>query len=284
MLLNKEKLHESMVNAEIQKMQRIRPPHGDGEGISIRPSRFRGVVDQYGHECGTVTKQYRLVSNPELVSAVDLASDNMGMDLQAGRGYYYNGRSSYTFYLPGEYNVPGDPSGLRPQITLGNAYGGRAALTGTAGVFRLVCTNGMTVGETVRADYQRHIGDFDLMKFVEDLLFAVVARAEAHKLVARQAADMAFETVVSQALNEADAADRERNRLFIVDMAKGTPKKYQRPLRDALSDNRNQLGHTVWSILQAISEVSTHDMTGWAAGDWQRKHTNKLIETVGITV
>lgn len=283
MLLHKEKLAGSTVGATVQSMQRIVGRNEQGETL-IKHSRFKDVVDENGHECGTVTKHYRLVTNGDLVAAMDLASDELGIDIEAGHGRYYNGRAQYTMYLGDEYRVPGDASGLRPQIVIGNSYGGKASLSGKAGVYRLVCTNGMIAGKVVRADYQRHIGEFDLLPFVCNLMSAVIQRAEEHKQIAIVAANTEFNTKVNEVLDEAIKAERERNRKFIQDLAENTPKKYHRQLRGAILENRRELGNTVWAISQAIAEVATHDMQGWSADTWQHKQTDRLFALAGVAV
>lgn len=277
MLLEKQNLDGSYPGAVVQRTQRI------VDADHVRLSRFHSVVDDNGYETGSVTKHYQLVKNADLIGAIDLASDNIGLDITAGSGRYYHGRSQYTFYLPDSFRVPGDPSDIRPQIVLGNSYGGKAALTGTAGVYRVICTNGMIAGKVVRADYQRHIGSFDLLPFVTELITAVVSRANEYQTMALVAAETAFHTRVNAALSGAAAADLERNRAFLVDLAATTPKKYRSALKDSILSNRRELGETVWGILQAIAEVSSHDMAGsWAADTWQHKQTEKVLVLAGI--
>ena len=63
-----------------------------------------------------------------------------------------------------------------------------------------------------------------------------------------------------------------------------TPKKYHPTLVNALTSNRNEMGDTVWAIMQAVSEVSTHDMVGLNAQDWQLRQTNMVLNRAGILV
>lgn len=270
MLINKDRIAPAVRGAEVRRMhyegRKLDLSLGAGPPDHYR-SRFNAVVDDKGYECGAVTKRYRLVTHGDLVAAADLASDRLGVDLECGKARYHRGQFKVDLYMPGDFNVPGDPSGLRPQVTLGNSYGGTAALTGRAGVYRLVCTNGMVMGKTIRADYQKHVGNFNVMAFVENLLGAVIARAEEYK----QVSVMASQT----------AADVDAVELIIRET---TPKKYHRTLHQAVRTNVTDLGPTVWAMLQAISEVSTHDMRGLNATDWQTRHTNRVLELAGITV
>lgn len=263
MLLNKDKIAYALVGAEKRTMFYV-DPEAYGER---RKSRFQSIVDAKGHECGAVTSRYRLIRHGDLVAAADLASDKLGINLECGKVIYHRGRFSTDLYMPTDFNVPGDPSGIRPQITLGNSYGGTAALTGRAGVFRLICTNGTIIGQTIRADYQKHVGDFDVMKFVENLMLAVVCRAEEYQRVALQAAQTEANVEVVETL-----------------IRETTPKKYHATLHGAVESNVLTMGPTVWAIMQAISEVSTHDMKGLNATDWQIRHTNQVLAGAGILV
>ena len=127
MLLNKAKIQPAIINAVTVPMS-FQPTGVDYPKVS----RFKTVLDNRGHECGAVTKHYRLVNNGDLVAAVDLASDKLGLDLECGTARYVNGKFRATFWMNDEFRVPGDASGVRPQIELGNSYGGTAALSGGA--------------------------------------------------------------------------------------------------------------------------------------------------------
>jgi hypothetical protein len=270
MLINKERIAPAVRGARVHQLYYARDKEDTLSMIAIpehRRSRFNAIIDDRGYECGAVTKRYRLVTHGDLVAAADLASDRLGVDLECGKARYHRGQFKVDLYMPGDFNVPGDPSGLRPQVTLGNSYGGTAALTGRAGVYRLVCTNGMVIGKTIRADYQKHVGNFNVMAFVANLLAAVIARAEEYK----QVSVMASQT----------AADVDAVELIIRET---TPRKYHRALHQAVRTNVTDLGPTVWAMLQAISEVSTHDMRGLNATDWQTRHTNRVLELASITV
>lgn len=261
MLLNKEQAMAYALRAELRTMF-----YAEALG-ERRKSRFRSVVDVNGYECGAVTNRYRLVTHGNMLAAADLASDKLGVDLECGRAHYHRGKFSVSLYMPDEFRVPGDPSGIRPQIALGNSYGGSAALTGRAGVYRLICSNGAIIGQTVRQDYQKHVGHFDVMKFVEDLMLAVVCRAEEYKKTALQAAETAVKVDAVEEL-----------------IRSATPKKYHATLHTAVETNTLLMGPSVWAIMQAISEVSTHDMKGLNAADWQTRQTNRVLADAGILV
>jgi len=153
MLTRKDRLRDSVVDAKI---------HTVAHAADLRVSRFGMVTDERGHECGAVGPNYRLVRNADLIASVDLTCDKLGLDLEVERGLYGGGKSAYTFLLPEAWKVPGDTSDLKSNITVGNGYGGTKNLWGTGGTYRMICTNGMSVGTIVSQMRQRHIGEFDV--------------------------------------------------------------------------------------------------------------------------
>jgi hypothetical protein len=58
----------------------------------------------------------------------------------------------------------GEIGGLIPTITLSNANDGTAAFKFLAGLFRLICSNGLMVGRTFNSVSVRHLGDRDALQ------------------------------------------------------------------------------------------------------------------------
>lgn len=274
MLTRKERLDGSIVDAQI---------HTTALARDLRISRFGTVVDEYGHECGAVSHHYRLVRNADLIAALDLASDKIGIDLECSGGRYHHGRSKYTMFLPGEWKVPNDHSGIRSNVTVNNGYGGTNKITGTTGTFRLICTNGMAVGTILASMKQRHIGPFDLMKMVEQLLLDTMEQAAIEQKRAITAGETPYEWRSHEARSEEDKEVRRSNHKVLIEIGKDTPKKYQEPLARAIVESEEMLGRTVWAMVQAIAEIAEHDMKGSiAANAWRRRNQVKIMETVGI--
>lgn len=276
MIHNKQILASHTIDACLVSMQQVR------EGGPL-PSRFKSVVDSKGYECGAVTDQYQLVRNADLIAAADLASDKLGVPLEAVSGRYIKGRSRYRFFLPDTYKVPDDPSDMRMQFDLRNSYGCTNMVTGTLGAFRVVCTNGMVIGKVAVASRRKHTQNLNVMDYVEDLLATVVARAEAYKLIAEITASMAFEYRIDEAMDEAVKAARRPGHKLLTDIAKDTPKRYHQALKRAIRTNREEIGRTIWALLQAVSEVATHDMRDtWARDDWQARQVARIHTYAGV--
>jgi len=278
MLENREALRNAMVRAHKRAVM-VMGDHGTPD-----LTRFDVIQDDAGYQVGAVSPRYRLIQNADLIGAIDLASDELGVTLTAEKGAYNHGKSWMSFSLPDAFKVPGDPSEIKPMINIGNDYGGGGALTGGAGVYRLICTNGMMVGKIERAQSQRHVGNIDVYEFVYGLVDHLVKRAEVSKIIAETTQDMPFEWRLPDIVQEHVQDKLVQNAQLLNVIAENTPPRYHDPLRQAIMENRKEIGHTVWALLQAISEVSTHNMRGWAAQNWQRKETNRILEHVEVPV
>lgn len=254
-----------------------------GGAQNVEATRFSIIKDSNGYHVGAVSDRYTLIRNADLIEAIDLASDSLGVPLTVERCLYRHGKTSMDFTLPDDFRISGDPSNLKPLIQIGNDYGGGGSLTGKAGVFRVVCTNGLYVGEQTQHNTQRHVGNINIYDFVYGLVDGLIKRAEVNKVIAETTQDMPFEwqagggnTYHSEALASNDA--------LLYEIIENTADRYRQPLREAITMNRDEIGHTVWALLQAVSEVGTHNMRGWAAQKWTRNTSNLILEHVGVTV
>lgn len=265
MIINKQKALDYAVDATLQPLN-LR--YGDND------SRFLSIVDDNGHECAPVTGRYRLVRNSDSVHAVDLVADKLNVDLVSGDGFYGKGKYRQEYRFPDTFKVPGDASNIHMSMTLTNGYGANS-LGLSSGAYRLICTNGMSIGEILTSNTQKHVGNFDLMELIEEQMLVVIARANKHQLAMELAAQTEYEF------------DRENNqdkRDVINLIAESTPKRYHPALRDSINNNRAELGNTAWAIIQAISEVATHDMKGANRHEWERKQSNRIYQYIGAEV
>ena len=278
MLNKRENLEPALVDAHKRTLM-VMKDSGFPE-----PCRFDVIQDSQGYHVGAVSGRYKLIRNADLIGAIDLASDSLDVPLTVGQCRYQNGRTSLEFTLPDTYRVTGDPSDIKPLIRIGNDYGGGGALTGAAGVYRLVCTNGMMIGKVETYTTLRHVGEIDLYEFTYGLVNGLVKRAQVHKIIAESTQEMPFEWAIKQVEGERVDPRLLDNAQLLNTIAENTPPRYHQPLRDAITRNREDIGRTVWALLQSISEVSTHNMRGWAAQNWQRRETNRVLEHVNIAV
>lgn len=255
---NQDRFAPALVDVHEERLYKL-------DGNNVVPSRWRQTVDDFGAELYASSERYRIVRNADLVAALDLASDDLGVELEAASAMYKNGRSRFRAFFPDSFRVPGDPSDIRPQIELGNDYRGGSGVRVTAGVYRLVCTNGLVIGDVSFQSNRRHTGEFDLMEYMLAAMQAMQDRIVKVENLSRRAAETplpADSPVTCQILED-------------------TVPRYRSRLHEAIWRNGDEVGGTVWALLQAISEVKTHDMKDrWSATDWQSRQTARVLELI----
>ena len=278
-LTDSTKFKGSLTHAWLEPCKReveILDAQGKFAGRTHNTERFNFIVDESGEPLATVTEKYTLVTNRELVSAVDLAADELGLKVEAERGKYNSGRSYYKLVLPNlSMTVPGDTSVTKATIDIQNDYRGGGSLKLLAGWFRMICTNGLVVGEIASRDIKRHTGDIDLMEFVKPALCKINDRFEVERLIALELQRQAQSKELVEEI-VADSADR-----------------YEADIRRVVRENTRDMGSNLWSLSQAVSEVATHRMQMRANGDertgfnaaadvWATRQYNRIRAFAGV--
>ena len=250
----------------------------------IEKTRMELIVDERDEVLGCVTERYALVQNRDLITALDLAADAEGMRLEPTRALYQKGRAEYKFNLPdSEFKLPGDPSGQLGQIVVKNDYRGSGGLGIMAGWFRMVCSNGMVIGEVAHQRKRRHVGEIDLYGFVQQGVRGIADRITAERLV--------LETLTRKAMptpSTAAVLTRDEYRELVKDgstspvdaILADTADRYHKYLRGAVQENRLAVGDNAYALVNAITETATHRMPGWTADEWAVRQINRIKEAV----
>lgn len=280
-LTDSKQFEGKLVHAWTEDSYRKRPVDPSNASFTIPEAydsqRFKYVIDEQDHVLASVTDQYTLVTNRDFVSAVDIAADELGIEVEANRGSYVNGRSHYRLVLPGHsMRIPGDESVTKATLDIQNDYRGGGSLKLLAGWFRMICTNGLIVGEIASSNSQRHVGEIKLMEFVMPALAKIADRFEVERVIAealqRQKADADLvEAIV------ADSADR-----------------YEADIRRAVRENARSMGDNLWALSQAVSEIATHRMQtradggtrtnfNSAADTWGTRQYNRILEHADVS-
>lgn len=118
------------------------------------PSQFKMIVRQDTMEpISVMSKDYRLVSNQDLLMAAlphlekygaVMANDNLEME---SNHIFGNARSQFSFDFPLSEMAITKGDTLHPRLTLINSYDGTKRVGFKYGAFRLVCSNGMMIGD-----------------------------------------------------------------------------------------------------------------------------------------
>lgn len=140
-------------------------------------SKFKMIVRHDTMEpISVMSKDYRLISNRELLeSALPLIdtyggvipSPNNKADIEVNR-VFGNARSQFAFDFP-EYKINIGDDIVHPRITLINSYDGTKRVGFRYGAYRLVCSNGLTIGKSSTETYM-HIGKDTPLDNIEGII------------------------------------------------------------------------------------------------------------------
>lgn len=124
---------------------------------------------------GVVSRTYGLVSHREVlrecysgIKAAGISTENMKIDLGLSKlGEWMNLR----FYMPDEYDiVPGDRHPLKLRLEAFNSVDGSSRFKLMLSWLRLICSNGMTIRETIAEFTDVHDSNIDLSPIPEVIL------------------------------------------------------------------------------------------------------------------
>lgn len=253
-------------------------------------TRVSLVIDETDAVLGAVTDRYTLVRNRDLVSALDIAADSLGVALEPTKALYRNGRATYHFRAPDlTIKAPGDPSVTTGLVILTNDYRGGGGLGIKSGMFRIVCTNGLVVGKIAHQDLLRHVGEIDIYAFVRDGLQRLVDQFDVNRvlastLAAHNYAGLEADTVrirnraMAQSLVQ-EAIDAKVTPGLVPAILADTPERYHRYIRDAVGEEAQVMGANLWALAQLVARTATHAMPATAAADdWATRQLNRVRE------
>ena len=103
-----------------------------------------------------MTKEYKLVSNSEVWEAANPILNEMGAVLTEENIFSNGARTSWTWKIPDVKVKITRGDELNPQITIRNSYDGSFQLGILSGAFRLLCSNGLILGNILSHKVNRH--------------------------------------------------------------------------------------------------------------------------------
>ena len=130
----------------------------------------------------------------------------------------------------------------RVEVVITNSYDRRSKLNIKLGVFRLVCSNGVTVGDIFGSVVQKHIGQNIEME-LENKYAKIVAKAEELKDVVNKMKAVTNEGIAEIAEKVAIEAIGVKNTMYKVDV-----EELLKPVREADEDA------DVWTIMNVVQE------------------------------
>lgn len=291
MLTQSKQFEGKLVEASLEPACRGINTPGPGPNtpgnFGFEETRFKLVIDELDNPIAAVTDQYTLVKNRELIAAVDLVADELGITLEPQSGIYHNGHSRYEIGTPDmEFKATGDPSFTTGRIIVENDYRGNGGIRLMTGWFRLICSNGLIVGKIASESNTRHVGEIDIIGKVREALGKFLARFEVDTLLAETLAKESFDFTGWPGDREIAQHNVEEADPYLIDrILADTAERYQGEFRAASRRNSADMGETLWALAQTVSEVATHTMNGrFSPDDWAHRQLSRIAGDVGITI
>ena len=289
-----------LVQAWTEPCYRMTDYPGEFRPTDYNRERFNFIVDEQDNALAVVTENYTLVQNRELISALDLAAEDLNLELEPHGARYDNGRGVYQFQVPElELDLKQDPSKSICTIQLHNDYRGSESLKLIIGWFRFACENLQLSSEVApglgEQATRRHVGEIPLYDWIFPRLAAVHDRFLAERLVAQILADTFVPKAyqLTRSREAATEAVKAGNAHIIDRLIADTAERYQLDLLSTIRNNATNIGHNLWAIAQAVSEVATHRMQRTATGaprtrynagadQWATRQYQRIVEYAKI--
>jgi len=124
------------------------------------------LTDQYGEKLAEVSKQYRLITNEQLVKPL---IDHFGIDKLVQ--YKRQGNKFFYMFDTGREGDFGDGDIVKHRILLWNSYDKSKSYSFAEGAFRMVCSNGLYTRFGTGFDYKKkHVGNIPVSRHVAQVL------------------------------------------------------------------------------------------------------------------
>ncbi len=128
-----------------------------------RAKDLKGIVNDGGHLISVVKKDYKLVSNREVLDSVFNRLVDAGVEykIDSQHSYYNEQRMRLHLTLP-ELTLEDNDGKMPLSLYIHNSYNQSEGIRIMWGAFRLVCSNGMIIGKMLKKFYHRHTKGFYL--------------------------------------------------------------------------------------------------------------------------
>lgn len=226
-------------------------PHKDEKSTG-----YKFIVNENtGNVISCMSDNYKLVTNQEVMKEVEpIMNKSKAVFKEAQMFGGNNARTKWTWYYPGIKVKVSKDDVLNPEITIQNSYDGSWELSFLAGAFRLLCSNGLTIGTILDAKRNRHsiynTNLLDIGEMIENTVNNV---------------ENVFVDEFSQLV------EKKSKKSDIAKVVKELPQQAIEPFVRYI---QRETIETYWDLLNAFTWVTSHALN--------RKHesTNKLEKKV----
>lgn len=150
-------------------------PYPAGLDGNDRNTGYKFIMNkETGGIISCMTNSYKLVKNKDLMEAATQPIIDAGGILSEAR-IFAQRRTIYRFkFLDNKIDINGDL--MTPEIEIRNSYDGTVGRNITAGAFRLICSNGMTIGRIFKELSNKHLITNKALDELDITLVEIIAR------------------------------------------------------------------------------------------------------------
>ena len=234
----------------IQTMEETLFPVKEVPAIFMEAARFKDleqvktgykfiVREDTGDVLSCMTDQYQIVDNKTVVDKTKKVLKGSGAILKEARTFSGGSKSIWTWTFPKTEVEIRKGDIVHPELIIKNSYDGSTSVDIMGGAFRLVCLNGLTIGNVVSRKknvhkiYNQGINNIDWA--IEQTLKNL-----------NQIFDEEFPTFAKTKLH---------TRKHIADTIKMIPSQYLEEFTRYLTNNKID---TYWDLLNAATHLATH--------------------------
>ena len=144
-------------------------PTTDGKEIDDTGYKFI-VREDTGKVLSCMTNDYRLVNNQEIISAAEPILKQHNAQLKEAVSFGDGQQTTWRWIIPDVKIEISKGDLISPEIIIKNSYDGSLQVHILSGAFRLVCSNGMIIGNIIeKYNYKHNIGNINLDKLDESI-------------------------------------------------------------------------------------------------------------------
>ena len=196
------------------------------------------IREDTGDILSCMTDEYKVVDNKSVVNKVQKVLKGSGAELSEARTFSNGSKAVWKWNFP-KTKVKVDKGDLiNPQLIVANSYDGTTSVNVMGGAFRLVCLNGLTIGNVLTKKKAVHKKNntsiIDIESTITDTVSMLVKMFETE-----------FPALTQKSLR----------RKHMVDVIKIIPTQYIEDFtRYCINNNMN----TYWDLLNACTYIATH--------------------------
>jgi len=231
----------------------------------VIPGRKVIYREDTGDPISIVSDKYNLIPHADIVNSFETMLDGLGEKFAERQVTTYlpeNGAKMFRKYIFPKIQVavkPGDLINLTLEVQ--NSYDGSLRGGFMFGAYRLVCTNGLTIGAKVQELYKKHYAALDFEKAAQGLKLSIPI----------------FESAIGQWREWHEIKMKDADALAFLEKSGLNAKTMEAVMQQFAKEEKSK-----WGLFQAVTYHTTHQLTSRKAENtrWAQVQMEQVITPV----